>query len=748
MNAERFFYFRKFSSSFANIFHKKLYNFLIKKANLEIPDPESLKKPEKGVVTIYLSGRKSRIEQFLFGGLLIEKGYELPTHSFGSKNVFFRPVKHLISAIMMVFKSSSILKNPVKSIYIPVDNPEELIDDSGFAHIHEKLTGRDVRIIPVITLWNKELSEKSRWKWMQPFVGKYNLWSTFWEVLMLIFKRRKLTLRVGFPVKSTVFKAKKSFVKKLYKAMVDSKKNVVGASLKSWLELRNDSLLQLSLRSEKERRKALKIIRKMAAKYSAAKAEVYTNLTGKLLKSLFTEFHFDKEELDYLKRLCATPDTNILLVPTHRSYFDYLILNYILYWQKVTVPLVAAGDNLSFFPLGSILRKMGAFFIRRKIKDDKFYQKVFKSYLKNVVDAGYNIEFFIEGGRSRSGTVRSPRTGMLKMLSEIGKETGRKLYVVPVSITYEKLKEIEDYQSEKNGGKIPEKKNFYRRFRKILHVNYGPAYIRFARPVYLSSKYTLDSAMRIAEAQEKATVISFSSLFSTMFLSFEDLSESELINRMKYCALHLDRLKYTKTARSLERIEINAPKLLKRLVKKGDVSESPDKSDSFSLNKKAVAEFSYYKNSIAFAFAPFLCEMMKNIDESEFVSQYLETVIMGFNSASPKPEVLIEENAPSWFIETVKKFFIHRFMVLDRVLLYLSEKKLKKKKRSYSDLVSAIHPEVLRSFKTVTADEIYEILFFLEKKGVLLNNLGAFNEKENAQLLKHASGVISFLKGV
>jgi len=747
MNVERYFFLRKFADKFTNIFHRKLYRFLIKKANLEIPDPESVKNPEKGVITIYLSGRKSRIEQFLFCGLLIDKGYELPTHSFGSKTIFFRPFRHFFSAIKMIFKSNSLMTSPVKSIYIPVDSPEELIDDPYFSHIHEKISGRDIRLIPVITLWNKELSEKSRWKWMQQFVGKYNLWSTAWEVLMLVLRRRNLTLRVGFPVKSSVFKAKKRFVKKLYKTMEDSQKNVVGASLKSWLELQNDSLLELSLRTLKERRQALKIMRKMSAKYSAANAEVFTNLSGKVLKSLFTKFHYEKDEIDHLKRLCATPDTNILLVPTHRSYFDYLILNYILYWQKVTVPLVAAGDNLSFFPLGMILRKMGAFFIRRKMSNDRFYQKVFRSYLKNVVKAGYNIEFFIEGGRSRSGMVRSPRTGMLKMLSEIGKETGKKLYVVPVSITYEKLKEIEDYQAENKGEKIPEKKNFYRRLKKILHVNYGPAYIRFARPIYLSSKYTFETAMRIAEAQEKSTVISFSSLFSTVFLSFETLNEKELAQRMKYCSSQLDRLKYVQTATSFQRVEKNAGKLLKKLSKKGDIKRVESDLEAYALDEKAVAEFSYYKNSIAFAFAPFFCELMKNSDESDLVAQYLETVIMGFNTASPKPELLLDKNTPTWFEDLIKKFFVTRFEVLKKVIEFIPNYKFKGKGNSYSDLVKKLIPELMAHSKLITADEIYEMLFFLEKKNVLSDNLSAFNKKENAEILRRVSIVISHLKG-
>ena len=747
MNIERFFFLRKFPKNFVNLIHKRLYGYLIKKANLEIPDPESLKGPQKGLVTIYLSGRKSRIEQFLLGGLLIENGYELPTHSFGSKAVFFRAFKDLFKASKELFHINSILKDPVRSIYIPVDSPEELMDNPYFSHIHEKLTGREIRIIPVITLWNKELSDKSRWKWMQQFVGKYNLWSTFWEVLMLILKRRKLTLRIGFPVKSSVFKAKKRFVRKLYKTMKDSRKNVVGASLKSWLELQNDSLLQLSLRTFKERRNALKIIRKMSTKYSAAKAEIYTNLTGKLLKSLFTQFHFSDTEIGYLRKLCATPDTNILLVPTHRSYFDYLILNYLLYSQKVTVPLVAAGDNLNFFPLGMILRKMGAFFIRRKIRDDRFYVKVLRSYLKNVVSAGYNIEFFIEGGRSRSGTVRSPRTGMLKMLSEIGKETGRKLYVVPVSITYEKLKEIEDYQLEKDGVKVPEKKNFYRRLKKILHVNYGPAYVRFARPIYLSSKYTPETALRIAEAQEKSTVISFSALFSTMFLCFKELEEKQLVERMEYCCAQLNRFKYIQTARSLESTEKNAKKLLKKLLKKGDVVETLKKSGRYKVSSRAAQEFSYYKNSIAFAFAPFFCEMMGQSQDRTFVLEYLEAVIMGFNEASPKPELLIEEKTPAWFKELLEKFFMTRFEILGRVSSLISEYDLNGQEHTFSTLVDKIFPVIGKEFKTVTADEIYEILFFLEKKSVLLDNLSAFNKKENTELTRQVSSVISLLRG-
>ena len=170
--------------------------------------------------------------------------------------------------------------------------------------------------------------------------------------------------------------------------MNNSKQNVVGAALKNWLDLRNETLFGMELETKEEKRSAIRIMRSMSAEYSPLYAETISYFLGKILNAKFSRFEYSPDEINSLRKICSLSRTNTVFVPTHKSYFDYLILNYILYREKVTVPLVAAGENLDFFPLSPVLRRMGAFFIRRKIKDDMFYKKLLTTYLGQIVAAG------------------------------------------------------------------------------------------------------------------------------------------------------------------------------------------------------------------------------------------------------------------------------------------------------------------------------------------------------------------------
>lgn len=413
MGNGRFFYSRNFVNSFAHGLHRRIYHYFFRKFDVEIPDPagfESLKtkdEKDKKRLIIYISGRNSKIEQFLLNGFMIENGITPPTHSFGPKTRFFRPLGELWMLFFSLFKPSIIKENFIESLYIPVDSPEELSIDPVFAEVYRKLKHQEATLIPVITLWDKNLDKKNRWEWINQLIGRYNFWSTSWELFMFMLKRRKLTLRIGISSSAKLEDSEEIFVRRLCDLMDTSKRNVVGAALKNWLDLKNETLFKMELETQEDKRSAIKTMNSMSSEYSPLYAEILSYFLGKILNARFSRFVYSTNEINDLCKLCALPETNTVFVPTHKSYFDYLILNYILYREKVTVPLVAAGDNLDFFPLSPVLRKMGAFFIRRKIKDNEFYKKILTTYLEQIVTAGYNMEFFIEGGRSRSGMVRS-----------------------------------------------------------------------------------------------------------------------------------------------------------------------------------------------------------------------------------------------------------------------------------------------------------------------------------------------------
>ena len=116
---------------------------------------------------------------------------------------------------------------------------------------------------------------------------------------------------------------------------------------------------------------------------------------------MFDSFDVDGEGLTRAKELYA--EGPVVFVPNHKSHADYLILSHILYHNGMTLPHIAAGINLEFWPLGPVFRRGGAYFIRRAFRDNPLYKAVLESYLEVLIKEGYSQEFFIEGGRSRTG---------------------------------------------------------------------------------------------------------------------------------------------------------------------------------------------------------------------------------------------------------------------------------------------------------------------------------------------------------
>jgi 1-acyl-sn-glycerol-3-phosphate acyltransferase len=124
-------------------------------------------------------------------------------------------------------------------------------------------------------------------------------------------------------------------------------------------------------------------------------------------------------------------------VPCHRSHVDYLLLSYVIYNENLALPYIAAGDNLNIPFIGRILRGGGAFFIRRSFKDNQLYTAVMRAYLYQLVKLGVPLEYFVEGGRSRTGRMLKPKLGMLGMTVEAYiKSQARPLAFVPVYIGY------------------------------------------------------------------------------------------------------------------------------------------------------------------------------------------------------------------------------------------------------------------------------------------------------------------------
>lgn len=171
----------------------------------------------------------------------------------------------------------------------------------------------------------------------------------------------------------------------------------------------------------------------------------------RLFQRLYAGVEYDRSDIERLRQ--AAKRGTLVLLPSHKSHVDYLILSYIFNMENLPLPMIAAGDNLNFFPAGGILRRGGAFFIRRSFRGDRLYAAIVDGYVRRLIRDGRPIELFLEGGRSRAGKLLPPKFGLLNMVVDAALSVPElPSLFVPVSIGYERVMEGDSYERELQGG--------------------------------------------------------------------------------------------------------------------------------------------------------------------------------------------------------------------------------------------------------------------------------------------------------
>jgi len=202
-----------------------------------------------------------------------------------------------------------------------------------------------------------------------------------------------------------------------------------------------------------------------------------------LLYRIFDGLDLKESQFSALKR--KNEQGSLIFVSCHKSHLDYLMIGFLCFVNQMAIPFMAAGKNLSFWPVGPILRNAGAFFIRRSFRGLALYPQVFAAYLKVLVSEKVNINFYIEGGRSRTGKLLQPKVGMLAfLLQTIEERSVDDLLFVPTFVGYDQVPEERSFLSEL-AGKEKQKETLasFVRSREVLKRRFGTAYIRFHDPV-------------------------------------------------------------------------------------------------------------------------------------------------------------------------------------------------------------------------------------------------------------------------
>jgi glycerol-3-phosphate O-acyltransferase len=179
----------------------------------------------------------------------------------------------------------------------------------------------------------------------------------------------------------------------------------------------------------------------------------------------------------------------IIYVPCHRSHIDYLLLSFLLFKNGLSTPHIAAGINLNMPVIGGLLRRGGAFFMRRTFRGNPLYTAVFNEYLHTLFCRGFPVEYFVEGGRSRTGRTLQPKTGMLAItLRSFLRSSRLPIAFVPVYIGYERVLEGRTYLGELRGA-AKKKESIGDLFRVLgaLRQRFGQVSVNFGEPIRLAS---------------------------------------------------------------------------------------------------------------------------------------------------------------------------------------------------------------------------------------------------------------------
>nr|WP_237707842.1 glycerol-3-phosphate 1-O-acyltransferase [Hoyosella subflava] len=228
-------------------------------------------------------------------------------------------------------------------------------------------------------------------------------------------------------------------------------------------------------------------LRELVAVQSRLATDLFSQTMRPLHASAWT-VHADSSQLETLRKI--NRELPLIFLPSHRSYADALVLNDFLARHDFPRNHILGGANLSFWPVGPLAKRAGTVFIRRSFGDDEIYKACVEEYFAYLLSKRFNLEWYFEGGRSRTGKLRPPRYGLLNYVAS-ALRVGRvkDVVIIPVSIAYERLHELDAIADEQRGGKKkPEGLTWLAKYAKAQRLLAGSVYIRFGAPLSMRER--------------------------------------------------------------------------------------------------------------------------------------------------------------------------------------------------------------------------------------------------------------------
>ena len=505
---------------------------------------------------------------------------------------------------------------------------------------HQENTESDIKIVPVSLFWGHQPDqEKSILKLI--LSENWTVTSRFKKLLAILFHPNHILLQFSTPLCIRTITANEDNHEKQIRKLLRvlrvrfnrQKQAIIGPDLSHRRTLIDSMIrgndIQSAIEKESSRKniplarvekKAIAYANEIASHQSYRVIRMFHVLLSWLWNNLYDGI--DVNNIDRVKQFAPTHE--IVYIPCHRSHIDYLLLSYVLYHNGLTPPHIAAGNNLNLPIIGALLRRAGAFYMRRTFHGDALYKAVFDEYIHQMFTKGYSVEYFIEGGRSRTGRTLNPRTGMLSMtVRSFQKDSSRPICLMPVYFGYERVLESSTYMSEL-AGKDKKTESFFDVFKIFgsFKYSFGQVTVNFGEPLLLAefldqelpdwrlqqdnadfSKACFSLANELATRINSATAVKVVGIVATALLSTprQTIEEKHLLNQIELL---------THLARSVEHsndysvTSLSAEEILDTTT---TITGIDRREHPFGATISASTELSilltYYSNNISHVFA-------------------------------------------------------------------------------------------------------------------------------------------------
>lgn len=588
------------------IWHEWIFKPYFEKVKTNPDETTSLKGLSNQGTLVYVMKNRGQLEYSFFNHYFLKEGIPLANFANGCRTLFWRPFAEIFKAGLARldnYYQNGLLEDPLQSGYL-----EDLVAGGRSALLNLKVSREFIFgasedplefITPLILAAQKSSRpiflmtqqflydrhpEKSKKSLIDLIFGEKSNPGMFRKLILFMMSyRKRASVKFGeaFDLKKFVEERRgtdnRELAGQLKNILLErlsvERKSITGPTLKpreKFLEgmLRSRSfkkdiedLIEKTGRSRGSIEKEVsRYFMEIAASVNYSYVDLYDFLIRWMINNIYDGLDVNTEALAKIKAVAGK--NPIVLVPSHKSHIDYLLISYLFYNYDLTLPHICAGINLKFWPVSRFIRRGGGFYIRRSFSDNKIYKVVLEHYLKMLIREGYSVEFFIEGTRSRTGKLLKPRMGILSMIMRAYLDgEADDIYFIPLSINYERVMEQKSYLEEVHGSK-KEKENVrgMLKARKEFRRKYGKVFVRFADPVSLKDflkekgvepkQKTIDEcrrevedfAYRLTYEINRSATVTSTSLVASSLLSYprKGIPEEAVIKRARTLQHYLE----------------------------------------------------------------------------------------------------------------------------------------------------------------------------------------------------------------